>query len=89
LLLAIVTGLAKNFLVSNRPGDAGDWYRKDKEPDKLETDGHSSSWMQRRRQSSSKKGELQILYLAIRKRADDENSVANIFGGGNGAEQHG
>jgi hypothetical protein len=45
--------------------------------------------MQRRWQSSSKKGELQLLYLATINRADEENSATNIFGGGNGAERHG
>ena len=40
LFLAVVAGLAKNFLVGNGPRDAGDGYRQDKQPRKLEADGH-------------------------------------------------
>ena len=40
LLLAIVARLTKDFLVSNRPGDARDGDRQDEQPHKLKADSH-------------------------------------------------
>jgi hypothetical protein len=40
LLLAIVARLTKDFLMSNRPGDAGDGDRQDEQPHKLKADRH-------------------------------------------------
>jgi len=40
LLLAIVARLTKDFLMSNRPGDAGDGDRQDEQPHKLKADNH-------------------------------------------------
>jgi len=38
LLLTIVPRFAKNLFMRHRPGNAGDWYRQDKQPHKLESD---------------------------------------------------